>query len=230
MFPIRMTMAGLGRLIRYFAMGLFVLGLGSGVTVRGQDATGTGFLDAEQVVDLLQKVWRVQYRLSDLLTQVDAEAYKSEETDPGAFRKLYSETIDEMESLERLRGDFEKSPENLFLAYDSRETIDRLLDALGGMEARMARKGETSLSRQLSEAGKELAGLQVPLKSYLRFLLGNYRQIVSAMEGNLASCHARLSFAMGNQTGRERVVPNRLPVRSRSIAPPFRPGANSNPH
>lgn len=230
MFPIRMTMAGLGRLIRYFAMGLFVLGLSSGVTVRGQDATGTGFLDAEQVVDLLQKVWRVQYRLSDLLTQVDAEAYKSEETDPGAFRKLYSETIDEMESLERLRGDFEKSPENLFLAYDSRETIDRLLDALGGMEARMARKGETSLSRQLSEAGKELAGLQVPLKSYLRFLLGNYRQIVSAMEGNLASCHARLSFAMGNQTGRERVVPNRLPVRSRSIAPPFRPGANSNPH
>jgi hypothetical protein len=229
MFQIRKTMSGLRRLIRYFAMGLFALVLGSGVTVRGQDATGAGSLEAGQVVDMLQKVWRVQYRLSDLLTQVDTEAYKSEETDPGAFRRLYSETIDEMETLQRLRGDFEKSPENLFLAYDSRETIDRLLEALGGMEARMARRGETSLSGQLSEAGKELAGLQVPVRSYVTFLLGNYRQILSAMEGNLASCHERLSFAMGNQRGRERVVPNRLPVRSRSIPPPSAPGANSNP-
>ena len=229
MFQIRKTMSGLRCLIRYFAMGLFALVLGSGVTVRGQDATAAGSLEAGQVVDLLQKVWRVQYRLSDLLTQVDAEAYKSDVTDSGAFRKLYSTTIHEMETLERLRADFEKSPENLFLAYDSRETIDRLLEALRGIEAGMLRKGETSLSGQLSEAGKELAGLQVPLQSYLRFLLGNYRQVLSAMEGNLAHCHERLSFAMGDQTGRERVVPNRLPVRSRSIAPPSRREANSNP-
>ena len=196
--------------------------------MRGEDAVDTGFLEPEQVADLLGKIWRVTYRLSDLLTQVDVETYKGDKGELDAFSRIYLKTTNEIEILGMLHGRFEKSPENLFLAYDSREAVHHILDNIQGIEARMLSKGEIYLSRQISEARKELVSLEVPLESYLKFLLSNYRQLISAMESNLASCHKNLSFAVGNQASRTRMIPNRLPTRSRSIPSSSRPRSNRN--
>ncbi len=227
-FLIRKVRASLRCSVYHTVICLCVLGLGNGAIVRGEDAIDTGFLESKQVADLLGKIWRVTYRLSDLLTQVDVETYEAGESELDAFSRIYSETTDEIKILGMLRGRFEKSPENLFLAYDSREAVHHILDNIQGIEARMLSKGEVYLSRQLSEARKELASLEIPLESYLKFLLSNYRQLISVMESNLASCHQNLSFAVGNQASRTRMIPNRLPTRSRSIPSSPRPRSNRN--
>ncbi len=184
---------------------------GGGAQARAAEPQQTGFLDNNEISELVDKIWRNQYRLADLLSQFQVEETSRGEPVPG----IQEDTARKFEMLERGRAGLEKKPENLFFAFETWGHIADVLTHLEGLHAHLRRKGDTSLAGQLSQTLAELRELQMTLHAYVRYLIRNHRQVFSAMEGNLAECHDRLGWALGNQTGRARIVPNRPPVRPR---------------
>ena len=194
-----------------FVLFFIFLCLLAGGGARAAEPQQTGFLGKNEVSELADNIWRNQYRIADLTSQI--QVGKASRSD--AVLGLQEDPSGIFEILERSRAELEKNPENLFFAFETWEHIADVLSHLEGLRAYSKRRGDTSLAGQLSQGLSELRELQKNLYAYVRYLIGNHHQVFSAVEGNLAECHKRLGWALGNQTGRARIMPNRPPERPR---------------
>ncbi len=190
------------------------LSLAAPVRAQEEDRPPDGALDPTEVLGLLDRLWRHQYRLVDLLNQVEGEI--GTET-KGAVSSADPETspLEQLEALERHRAGLERRPTNLYLALQTWENTGRVLASLARIETALGQGGKKSLAREFAQGQGELRGFEATLWSYVRYLVRSQDQVISAMEGNLAHCQQQVGAARGNRSERARIVPNRRPRRSR---------------
>ncbi len=203
---------------------LLFLFLSLAVPVRAQeeDRPPDGALDPIEVLGLLDRLWRHQYRLVDLLNQVEGEI--GTET-KGAVSSADPEIspLEQLEALERHRAGLERRPTNLYLALQTWENTGRVIASLARIETALGQGGKKSLAREFTQARTQLRGFEATLWSYVRYLVWSQDQVISAMEGNLAHCQEQVGAARGNRSERARIVPNRrprLPQRRKSSSTP----------
>jgi hypothetical protein len=164
-----------------------------------------GYLDAVQIKSLLHRVWVLEYRINDLLTQVDPEQWKM----PGAALKSFNQTLTtlraQLETLEQWRVQLEERPSSMYLGYMTYTAVDAVLPRLDGVTRGVTQHVNPSLGAQFSQAGDNLFDLQQTLQPHLAYLLRNQDQILLATQDNLAACQNQLSYAMRGKT--ERATP-----------------------
>ncbi len=190
------------------------LSLAAPVWAQEEDRPPDGALDPTEVLGLLDRLWRHQYRLVDLLNQVEGEI-GTETKEAVSSADPEASPLEQLEALERHRAGLERRPTNLYLALQTWENTERVMKGLARIETALGQGGKKSLAREFTQARTQLRGFEATLWSYVRYLVRSQDQVISAMEGNLANCQEQVGAARGNRLERARIVPNRRPRRPR---------------
>ena len=155
-----------------------------------------GYMDSAQLKALSHKMWLAEYRLNDLLSQVQPGKWKI----PDGARNSFNQTLDtlrkQLAALEEWRTQFEKRPESMYLGYKTYVTINMVLPRLDGVARSISQYENPSLGAQYSQAGNQLFDQQQAIEPYLAFLLRNQDGLLLAAENNMAACQTQLGYAM----------------------------------
>jgi hypothetical protein len=157
---------------------------------------GEGYLTAEQVKELLHKVWLAEYRINDLLTEVRPERWKLSEAAGSSFQQTLETLRAQLAALDGWRAQLEARPDSMYLVYMAYAAIDAVLPRLDGVARSVAQHENASLGAQFSQAGNQLFDLRQPLGVYLGALLRNQDQVLHALQNNLATCQNELGYAL----------------------------------
>jgi hypothetical protein len=163
--------------------------------------TEPGFMEPDQVKDLLHKLWLTEYRLNDLLSEVHPERWKMAETTRNSFNQSLEALRKGLAAETEWRAQFEKRPDSMYLGYETYATVGALLPRLDGLAHSMSQFENPSLGAQYSQAEDQLFDLQQKLQPYLAFLLRNQDQVLYATQTNLASCQNELGTALRGRAG-----------------------------
>lgn len=155
-----------------------------------------GFMEPAQVKEILHRVWLAEYRLNDLLTQVQPDRWKLGDSARSSFQQTFETLRSELKALEEWRTQVDGRPDSMYLGYMMHASIDALLPRLDAVTRMISTHENTSLGAQFSQAGNQLFDLQQALQPYLVYLLRNQDQLLRAAQGNLAACQNELSYAM----------------------------------
>lgn len=172
-----------------------------------------GYLEPAQLKALLRKIWLAEYRINDLLSQVQPERWKLPDEARNSVNRTLETLRAELRTLEDWRGQFEKRPDNVYLGFESHVAIDAALPHLDFVARSVSQHENPSLGSQYSQASAQLLDLHRTLGAYLGFLLSNQDQIVSALEGNLASCQNTLGYALRGSAGPAKPMRNAPAIR-----------------
>lgn len=156
----------------------------------------TGGMDPAALREGLHKMAILEYRINDLLSQVQPAKWKISD---GA-RKSFEQTLDtlrkQLAALEEWRAQFDKRPESMYLGYKTYVTINMVLPRLDGVARSVSQYENPSLGAQYSQAGNQLFDQQQAIEPYLSFLLRNQDGLLLGSENNLAACQNQLGYAM----------------------------------
>ena len=170
-----------------------------------------GFMEPTQVKALLHKIWVVDYRINDLLTQVRPERWKISDAARNSFNQTLEALRAQLGALEEWRSQFEKRPDSMYLGYQTYATINAVLPRLDGVARSISQDENPSLGAQYGQAANQLFDLQQTLQPYLAFLMRNQDQVVYALQTNLAGCENQLSYAMRGKAEPAKPMKNVLP-------------------
>jgi hypothetical protein len=167
-------------------------------SARTPQAPGSepGYIDPAQLKVLLHKIWLTEYRLNDLLSQVQPAREKISDAARQGFNQSLENLRKRLEVLEEWRVQFEKRPENTYLGYQTYAAAGAVLPRLDGVARSIAQYENPSLGAQYNQAKNQLFDLQQVLEPYLSFLLRNQDEVLLATQNNLAACQNELGFAM----------------------------------
>lgn len=184
-----------------------------------QTATA-GYLEPAQVKALLHRIWLAQFRINDLLAQVQPDRWRMSE---GA-RKSFWQTLESLHRAltteEGWRAQFDTRPDSLYLGFQTYVAMNAVLPRLDGVAHGVTQYVNPSFGAQYSQALNQLYDLQQSLQPHLASLLKNQDGLLFATQTNLASCQNQLGFAMHPRE--EKAIP------MRNIAPVFR-GRHTHP-
>lgn len=171
-------------------------------------ASGDGYLTAAQVKELLQEVWLVEYRISDLLTEVHPPRWKLAEARRSFFQQTLEMLRAQLVALEGWRAQLDARPENIYLGYMTYAAVDAVLPHLDVVARSVSQHENASLGAQFGQAGLQLYDLQRTLGLYVGSLLRNQDQVIQAMQNNLAACQSELGYALRARPATAKPVKN----------------------
>jgi len=180
-----------------------------------------GYLEPAQVKALLHKLWLTQFRINDLLAQLQPEKWRI----PDVARKSFGQTLESLHqalsSEEDWRAQFDVRPDSLYLGFQTYAAINSVLPRLEGVAQSVAQYENPSFGGQYSQAANQLFDMQQALQPHVAFLLKNQDGVMLAAQTNLASCQNELGFAMHSR--QEKATP------MKNIAPVFKGGKHAQP-
>lgn len=165
------------------------------------------------VEKLLANIRMADYRIDDLLTDVNPQRWKLSPVALGSFQKMNAALHTEMKALDGWRGRFEKRPDSIYLGFETYTAINQVLPRLTGVAHAISQNENANYGAQFSEAGDHLFDLQQTLGTYLESLLGSQDQMIMALDNNLAGCQNTLSYAMRSSASRPIPMRNEASVR-----------------
>jgi hypothetical protein len=171
-------------------------------------AGGPGYIEPAQFKALLHKIWLTEYRLNDLLSQVQPERWKISEAARQGFNQSLENLRKQLAALEEWRGQFEKRSESIYLGYQTYAAAGAVLPRLDGIARSITQYENPSLGAQYSQAENQLFDLQQALEPYLSFLLRSQDQVLLATQSNLAACQNELGYAMRGRAEAARPIRN----------------------
>ncbi len=178
------------------------------------DVIEPGALQPSQVQALLHQTALTVFRVTDLLTEVHPAGWKLSSTASLSFGQMLESLRSELRALDDWRSRFEEQSDNVYLGFETYAAIGAVLPRLHGVARSIGQHENASLASQYSQAENKLFDLQQALRPYLGLLLRDPDQGLRAVQNNLASCEARLTYAMRPAT---------LPARPMKNLPPLRP-------
>ena len=191
---------------------------------------GEGFVEPQQVKELLHRMWLAEYRINDLFSEVHPERWMMPESARESFRDTFDALRKQMEALEAWRGQLDARPDSMYLGYMTHASIDAILPRLDGVTRIITQRENTSLGAQFSQAGNQLFDLQQALQPYLVHMLRNQDQNLYAVQTNLAGCEGRLGAAMRGQSEPAKVMKNIVPdFKGRRVRKPAAPAGGAPP-
>lgn len=183
-----------------------------GVPAETPPPGAVGYLEPAQVKSLLHKLWLAQFRINDLLVQVQPGKWRM----PVDARKSFGQTLESLRqalaSEEDWRAQFDARPDSLYLGFQTYAVINSVLPRMDGVAHSVAQYENPSFGVQFSQAANQLFDLQQSLQPYLAYLLKNQDGVMLAAQTNLASCQNELGFAMHNRQEKATPMKNIAPV------------------
>ncbi len=177
-------------------------------------AETTGYMEPAQVKALAHKLYLAEYRLDDLLSQVNPDKWKMSP----ATRKSFDQTMDSLRKAlaaeEDWRGQFDQRPDSLYLGFQTYVAISAVLPRVDGVARAVTHYENASLGVQYSQSVNQFFDLQQSLEPHLAFLLKNQDGLMVDAQSNLASCQNELNYAMAGR--QQKAVP------MKNIAPVFK--------
>ena len=167
-----------------------------------------GFMEPVQVKALAHKIWMAEYRITDLLTQVHAEKWKTSNVTRNSFNQTLENLHKALEGLEEWRAQFEKRPDSMYFGFQTYAEMNAALPRLDGVARAVSQFQNPSLGAQYSQAGNQLFDLQQALQPYLAYLLRNPDQLLYVAQTNLAGCQNELGSALRGQGGPAKPLKN----------------------
>ena len=192
---------------------------------------GEGFMEPQQVRDLLQRVYLTDFRINDLFSEVRPDKWNMPETARNSFAQSFTALRSQMEALEGWRSQLNDRPDSMYLAYMMHASIDAILPRLDSVTQIITQRENSSLGAQFSQAQNQLFDLQQALQPYLVYLLRNQDQVLHAAQSNLAGCESRLGVALAGQREPAKIMKNIVPdfKGRRKPKPPVAPPAAAAP-
>ncbi len=172
---------------------------------------GEGFMEPQQVKELLKRVYLAEFRINDLLTQVRPENWKMPEGARNSLADTFGALRRQMDALGEWRVQLEARPDSMYLGYMTHASIDAILPRLDAVTRIITQRENSSLGAQFSQSGNQLFDLQQALQPYLVYLLRNQDQTLYAAQTGLAGCEHRLGAALREQQGPAKVLKNIVP-------------------
>lgn len=172
-----------------------------------------GRLEPGQVKVLAHKIWLAQYRLSDLLTQVNPDQWKMAANVRQSFDQSLDSLRQALAAQEAWRSQWESRPESIYLGFMTYVSISAVLPRVDGVARSVSKYENGSFGAQYSQVGNQLFDLQQQIEPNLAVLLKNQDNVMLVAQSNLASCQNELNFAEHDKEGRA--------VPMRNIAPAF---------
>ena len=167
-----------------------------------------GFMEPVQVKALAHKIWMAEYRITDLLTQVHAEKWKTSNVTRNSFNQTLENLHKALEGLEEWRAQFEKRPDSMYFGFQTYAGMNAALPRLDGIARAASQFENPSLGAQYSQAGNQLFDLQQALQPYVAYLLRNPDQLLYVAQTNLAGCQNELGNALRGQGGPAKPLKN----------------------
>lgn len=172
---------------------------------------GEGSMEPQQVKDFLRRVYRAEFRINDLFTQVRPESWNMPDTARQSFLESFGALRRQMDALEEWRVQLDGRPDSMYLAYMLHGSIDAILPRLDGVTRIVTQRENSSLGAQFSQAGNQLFDLQQAMQPYLVYLLRNQDQMLYAAQTNLVGCQQRLGSSFAGQKEPAKVLKNIVP-------------------
>ncbi len=187
---------------------------GPAPNVPAARSDASGYMEPTQVKALTHKIWLAEYRLNDLLTQVNPDKWKMSPV----TRKSFDQTMDSLHKalagVEDWRSQFENRPDSLYLGFQTYVAISAVLPRVDGVARGVSQYENASLGAQYSQSGNQFFDLQQSIQPHLAYLLKNQDNMFSATQSNLASCQNELNYA--ERYKEQRATP------MKNIAPDFK--------
>ncbi len=188
-------------------------------------AEATGYMEPAKVKALTHKLYLAEYRLNDLLSQVNPDKWKMSP----ATRKSFDQSMESLHTAlaeeEDWRGQFDKRPDSLYLGFQTYVAISAVLPRVDGVARAVTQYDNASLGVQYSQSVNQFFDLQQSLEPQLAYLLKNQDGLMVDAQSNLASCQNELNYAMAGRQQRAVPMKNIAPVfqgrgRAAHTAPP----------
>jgi len=180
--------------------------------IPSSQAVATGFMEPAQVKALTHKIWLAQFRLNDLLTQVQPEKWKMSPAARQSFDQSLDSLRKSMAAEEDWRSQFEARPDSLYLGFQTYMAISAVLPRVDGVARSVAQYENASFGGQYSQAANQLFDLQQSIEPHLAYLLKNQDNVMLIAQTNLASCQNELNFAEHDKEGHATPMKNIAPV------------------
>jgi hypothetical protein len=173
--------------------------------------TEAGYMEPAQVKALLHKIWLVEYRTNDLLTDLHPEKLKISDDARHSFNEALDNLRKALTSQEDWRGRFEQRSDSLYLGYQTFMSMAAVQPRLDAVAHAVSQYENKSLGLQYTQAENQFFDLQQALEPPLESMLQNQDQLLLAAQANLASCQNQLGFAMRPRTAPAVPMKNYLP-------------------
>jgi len=180
---------------------------------------GRGYMEPAEVKKLMDQVRFAEYRINDLLTDVNPQRWKMSDTGRASFQETLRTLRTQMDSLKKWRSLFQDRPESSYLAFETYAAMNAVLPRLEGVARNVSELDNPSYGVQFSQSGDRLFDLQQNLGAYVDFLLQIQDQIQLALENNLAGCQRDLGQAMRVRAQRAKSIRNLPALRPARRAP-----------
>lgn len=182
------------------------------LTAANSTQTGPGYMKPADVKALAYQIYAESYRVSDLLTILRPEGWKMADAERTDFNAQVDALRAARQELERWRGQLDKQPDSMYLAYQTYAALNALWPRVDAVGQLVAKYENANLGAQYETSRKALFDSEQKLSGYVAYLIGNQHQSVAALEDNLSRCQSNLGYAMLPR--REHAVPmkNVLPV------------------
>ena len=161
-----------------------------------QAVNAPGFMEPAQVKALAHKIWMAEYRINDLLTQVQPEKWKISNVTRNSFNQTLENLRSGLEGLEEWRAQFENRPDSMYFGFQTYAAMNAALPRLDGVARAASQFENSSLGAQYSQVGDQLFDLQQALQPYIAYLLRSPDQAVYVAQTNLAKCQSELGSAL----------------------------------
>ena len=181
-----------------------------------------GVLGPTEVKALSHKIWLVQYRLNDLLSQVHPEKWKMLEVTRQSFGQSLDALHKAVASEEDWRTQFEARPDSLYLGFQTYLAIGAVLPRVDGLAHSVSQYENASFGSQFSQASNQLHDLQQLIVPHLTYLLKNQDNYLLVAQTNLAGCQNELNYAEHDKEG------HAIPMKN--IPPEFKGGHKRTAH
>jgi hypothetical protein len=147
-------------------------------------------MEPAQVKALAQKIWITEFRINDLLTQVQPERWKTSDVTRNSFKQTLENLHKGLEGLEEWRARFEKRPDSMYFGFQTYAAANAALPRLDGVARAVSQFENPSIGAQYSQASNQLFDLQQALQPYVAYLLRNPDQLLYVAQTNLAGCQS----------------------------------------
>jgi hypothetical protein len=156
-------------------------------------------MEPAQAKALAHKIWLVEFRIHDLLTDVHPEKWKTSNQTRSSFNATMENLHRALEGLEDWRARFEKRPDSMYFGFQVYAAVNAALPRLDGVSHAVSQFENASFGAEISQARNQLFDLQQTLEPYVAYLLRSPDQALYTAQTNLAGCQADLGQARRGQ-------------------------------
>ncbi|HEV2494406.1 MAG TPA: hypothetical protein VG204_15175 [Terriglobia bacterium] len=181
------------------------------VATPSSTATTGGALTLDQVNDLLRKIYNGAYRVKDLLSLLEPDKWKMDETARKSFDATVQSLRTDLQTLEESRTQFSGQPRNVALGYQLDGDLRTALPDIDTASRAVSEYEGPRQGIQYAQAHDQLVDLERALKSYLDSL-GTAKERASAPQ-----------VARGQPSGQTSAQTAALPQTENIAAPPSPP-------